>query len=241
MMPENTLVPLYQQVKEDIKAAIERGKYKPKEKIPAEPELSAEYSVSRVTVRRAVEELCSEGYLVKMQGRGTCVSIPRIHRKMNGGNRVESFSKTCLAYGMKPGARLLDKKIVPVREEEKAFWNGGGEMLLLYIQRVRTADGQAIFLENLFLPYDEFKSLLSAEWSDCSAFALIEEVGGRRIADTSRRTIEIARASAEQAQALGVPAGEPLLFMNCYFVDQNQKPVCIGRQYYVGSRYMFEL
>ena len=81
----------------------------------------------------------------------------------------------------------------------------------------------------------------SAEWSDCSAFALIEEVGGRRIADTSRRTIEIARASAEQAQALGVPAGEPLLFMNCYFVDQNQKPVCIGRQYYVGSRYMFEL
>ena len=81
-MPENTLVPLYQQIKEDIKSAIERGKYKPQEQIPTEPELSAEYSVSRVTVRRAVEELCSEGYLVKMQGRGTFVSTPRIHRKM---------------------------------------------------------------------------------------------------------------------------------------------------------------
>jgi len=56
-MPENTLVPLYQQIKEDIKSAIERGKYKPQEQIPTEPELSAEYSVSRVTVRRAVEEL----------------------------------------------------------------------------------------------------------------------------------------------------------------------------------------
>ena len=41
-MPENTLVPLYQQIKEDIKSAIERGKYKPQEQIPTEPELSAE-------------------------------------------------------------------------------------------------------------------------------------------------------------------------------------------------------
>ena len=92
-MPDSNVVPLYQQIKEDIKAAIERGKYKPNEKIPAEPELSAEYSVSRITVRRAVEELCNEGYLVKMQGRGTFVSTPRIHRKMTGGNKMESFSQ----------------------------------------------------------------------------------------------------------------------------------------------------
>lgn len=240
-MPENALVPLYQQIKEDIKSAIDRGRYKPKEKIPTEPELSAEYSVSRVTVRRAVEELCSEGYLVKMQGRGTFVSTPRIHRKMTGGNRMESFSKTCREYGMTPGAKLLDKKIVPVRDDEKAFWSCDEDTLLLYIQRVRTADSQPIFLENLFLLYDDYKSLMAAEWNDSSAFATITAVRGQRIVDTSRRTIEIARASAEQAQILSVPLGEPLLFMNCYFVDQDCKPVCIGRQYYVGSRYMFEM
>ena len=71
---DSAVVPLYQQVKDDIRAAIESGKYKTNEKIPPEPELSAEYSVSRITVRRAVEELCAEGYLVKMQGRGTFVS-----------------------------------------------------------------------------------------------------------------------------------------------------------------------
>ena len=219
-MPENTCVPLYQQIKEDIKSAIEQGKYKPKEKIPPEPELSAEYSVSRITVRRAVEELCNEGYLVKMQGRGTFVSTPRIHRKMTGGNRMESFSKTCREYGMEPGARLLDRKIVPVREDEKAFWGCEEETLLLY---------------------EDFKPLMQADWYNTSAFAAIEEVGGRRVTDTSRRTIEIARASSEQASALNVPLGEPLLFLNCYFIDQNQKPLCIGRQYYVGSRYMFEM
>ena len=66
---DSAVVPLYQQVKDDIRAAIESGKYKTNEKIPPEPELSAEYSVSRITVRRAVEELCAEGYLVKMKSR----------------------------------------------------------------------------------------------------------------------------------------------------------------------------
>ena len=56
---DSAVVPLYQQVKDDIRAAIESGKYKTNEKIPPEPELSAEYSVSRITVRRAVEELCA--------------------------------------------------------------------------------------------------------------------------------------------------------------------------------------
>lgn len=240
-MPENNLVPLYQQVKEDIKAAIESGKYKPKEKIPAEPELSAEYSVSRITVRRAVEELCNEGYLVKMQGRGTFVSTPRIHRKMAGGNRMESFSKTCRDTGMTPGARLLDRQIVPMRADEREFFGSDEDGLLLYIQRVRTADGQPIFEENLFFPYDEFKELMHAEWNDTSAFANIHTVSGRWSDDTQRRTIEVTRASAEQAQTLNVPLGDPLLFMNVYFLDQQRKPLCIGRQYYVGSRYMFEL
>ena len=58
---DSAVVPLYQQVKDDIRAAIESGKYKTNEKIPPEPELSAEYSVSRITVRRAVEELCADG------------------------------------------------------------------------------------------------------------------------------------------------------------------------------------
>ena len=91
-MAEMVSVPLYQQIKEDIKAAIQSGKYKPKEKIPPEPALSEEYSVSRITVRRAVEELCSEGYMTKMQGRGTFVYTKRIKRKYTGDDNVEGYT-----------------------------------------------------------------------------------------------------------------------------------------------------
>ena len=54
---EDSLIPLYQQLMEDIKAALTEGKYAPDEKIPSESELSELYHVSRITVRRAVEEM----------------------------------------------------------------------------------------------------------------------------------------------------------------------------------------
>ncbi len=239
-MNETPLVPLYQQVKDDIKFAIQRGKYKPKEKIPSEPELSAEYSVSRITIRRAVEELCNEGYLVKMQGRGTFVSTPRIQRKLSG-NRLESFSKTCRDAGCQPGARLIGRQIVPIRADEQEFFGMGPDTLLIHVERVRTADGLPIFLENLFLPYEEFKPLMTLELNDCSSFDTLEAVSGRRPMDTSRRTLDLARATAGQAQLLSIAPGDPLFHMDCYFIDRSCQPLCIGRQYYVGSRYQFEL
>lgn len=240
-MNESRITPLYQQVKEDIKTAIEQGRYKAKEKIPPEPELSAEYSVSRITLRRAVEELCNEGYLIKRQGQGTFVSTPRIHRKMAGGNRMESFTRTCQSYGMQAGARLLSRQIVPARQEEQEFFGLNPDDLLVYTERLRTADGLPIFLENQFFPYQEFKRLMEENLNDVSLFEVIERITGRKPVDSLRRTLEITRTSVEQAQKLGVHLGEPLMHLNSYFTDQNGKPLCIGRQYYIGSRYMFDL
>ena len=56
-LEEGGLTPLYQQVMEDLKDDIERGKYPAGCRIPSEAELSQMYSVSRITVRRAVSEL----------------------------------------------------------------------------------------------------------------------------------------------------------------------------------------
>lgn len=73
-------IPLYQQLKEEIKAAIKNGTFPSGTKIPTESELSEKFNVSRITVRRAVQELCQEDYLSKKQGKGTFVKqIGRAH------------------------------------------------------------------------------------------------------------------------------------------------------------------
>ena len=92
-------LPLYQQLLEDIKADINDGKYSTGDKIPSELELADVYGVSRITVRRAVAELCNEGYLVKRQGKGTFVDLPKINRKIPQDAKVLSFSKACAMRG----------------------------------------------------------------------------------------------------------------------------------------------
>ena len=232
--------PLYQQIFEDIKASIENGTYVPQQKIPSEPELSEEYGVSRITVRRAIEELCADGYLVKQQGRGTFVSTPHINRRLLQTAEAQSFSDICRESGMEPGAEVVNRQIVPARPDEASFLGLGPGALLLYIQRVRTADRQPIFEENIFLPYEPYQELLTAPLEDASIFDEIARVGGRRPATTIRRTVEAVAATSEQASELAIAAHAPLLYLNAYFGDDEGRPVCIGRQYYVGSRYRFE-
>ena len=99
-MPAPKNAPLYQQIYDEIKDAIEKGVYAPKERIPSELELAEQYDVSRITVRRAVEELCSDGYLVKQQGRGTFVSTPHINRQFHA-STLQTFTALCAGRRMR--------------------------------------------------------------------------------------------------------------------------------------------
>ena len=78
-------VPLYQHVMHEIRGKIESGEYQSGSQIPTELELSTDYNVGRVTVRRAIEELVGEGLLTKQQGRGTFVNAPKLMRKVQFG------------------------------------------------------------------------------------------------------------------------------------------------------------
>ena len=129
-MPAPKNAPLYQQIYDEIKDAIEKGVYAPKERIPSELELAEQYDVSRITVRRAVEELCSDGYLVKQQGRGTFVSTPHINRQFHA-STLQTFTALCADNDMKAGAHVVDRQIVPARQNEMEFFGLQKDALLL--------------------------------------------------------------------------------------------------------------
>lgn len=237
---EESLTPLYQQLMEDIKCAIEEGRYQPEEKIPSEPELSELYSVSRITVRRAVDELCAQGYLVKKQGKGTFVGHAKLQRKMVADDSM-SFSDVCALNGQVHSVRMLTCQRVPARQDEIKFLNLEAGARLLYIQRLHMADGIPIQIENNFYPPDRFDFLEQEDLEHNSLFHLLREKHGIDPCGTSDTTLEIVRASPEYAQVLDVPVGEPLFYMNAYFVDENKRPLFVGRQYFVGKRYLLHI
>ena len=236
-MATSKSAPLYQQIYDDIKGAIKDGAYKVDEKIPSEAELSEEYGVSRITVRRAIEDLCADGYLTKMQGRGTFVGKPHIMRRLSQSKATRSFSEICEEAGVTPGAHLIERQIVPVRPDEQEFFGLGPDALLIYVHRVRTADGLGVCDENMFVPYDGGRDLLTLPLEDTSLFDAIEQATGHRPASNEDWNITAVKATTDQASLLGISVGDPLLRTHVSFVDDEGRPVCMGRHYFVGSRY----
>ena len=74
MLDQNISTPLYEQLKVALKEDIRNKIYKPGDRMPSEIELEKQYSVSRITVRRAIKELCEENILIRKQGKGTFVA-----------------------------------------------------------------------------------------------------------------------------------------------------------------------
>lgn len=238
---EASAVPLYQQVMDDLKGEIARGVYAAGSRIPSEMELAKSYGVGRVTVRRAIEELSRAGYLNRQQGRGTFVCAPKLKRKIRQKDDVQSFSDACRVNGMEPGACVISRKILPADSTEAQFFGVPVGTDLICVERVRTADGVPVMLENNIYVYEDNAYLSTAPLSNQSIFEFVRNRTGRTPAFTDPCTLEIACASPEVARLLAVPVGEPLFYMEAFFFDEQRRPFIIGRQRIVGSRYVFDI
>lgn len=69
--------PAYLQIADDLRAQILDGALQPDDQLPSEPVLMADYGVSRIVVRQALEVLRAEALIVKQQGRGSFVRATR--------------------------------------------------------------------------------------------------------------------------------------------------------------------
>ena len=237
-------IPLYQQVIDIIKNEINSGAYKAGARIPNEFELAENYKVGRVTVRRAIEELVQQGYLTKRQGKGTFVNAPKLKRKIRQKGDVQSFTEGCAANDMVPGARLVSRTVVAATHEDAAFFGVEPGCELIVVERVRTADGIPVMLENnafVLADHPYLQTLADKDLTDNSIFALVAEHSGRAPLKSDPCTVEIALADAQTAPLLEVPVGEPLFYMEAYFTDAGGRPLLLGRQKIVGSRYVFDI
>jgi GntR family transcriptional regulator len=97
-LDEGSSLPLYQQLQRALRKAIESQLLAPEDALPAERDLAAEFNVSRITVRKALDGLVSEGLLVRRQGSGNFVST-RVQKNFA---KLTSFSEDMRARGRSP-------------------------------------------------------------------------------------------------------------------------------------------
>lgn len=234
-LDDNHSMPLYLQLKMAIKDLIVSGDIQKGEKIPSEFELCKKYDVSRITVRNALSELEVEGYLIKKQGKGTFATSPKLFRPLEDSI---GFTDSCKAAGMESSSIVLKREIQPLNEEMKKNLKLSERDQILYIQRLRLADGEPLMIENNYYSYTHYAFLLDEPLTG-SLYELLANKKGI-LCDRSLRTIiTVCSASGELVKQLQVPIGAPLFVMEGIMGDSEGQPVHYSLQYIVGEKYSF--
>lgn len=221
-----------------ITADIENGTYIAGARIPSEAELSEIYSVSRITIRRAVKELAAEGLLTKKQGKGTFVNTPKLSEKIFQSSLLETFPELCAHNGCTPSFELAGREIVHRDDvREKDFFTDEADFKLIRILRTLRADGVAFAFEDAVFPYDGFEFLLDADLAANPLYELVAKETGRCSGEGSFTRFDLARATRDVASYLEIVEGEPLWIRYRRVVDGAGQPLYTSKCFIVGSLY----
>lgn len=239
----STISPYYIQIVGSIRYDIDAGNLRVGDKLPSEAELCEQFNVSRVTVRRALDELKRAGYLETRRGKGTFIKSTRdlLLVQTRAEMEVQSYSEACNSAGLRPGSVELGVvRVEPTPEEREFFLLGEGEQVISH-RRVRTADGLCIMYEDNRFPVKGFEFLECRSVESKSLYQLVREECGLvpHMMGDCRLTSD--RAVGHLAESLRVPDGEPLFVLHAYYGDQFDRPLYSGTQKIVGSRYSFAL
>jgi len=214
-------VPLYVQIREAIKKRIENHEIKVGAQLPSEADLADMFGVSRMTVRRAIEDLVMDGLLIRKQGTGTIVSSRKVVRDYT---KLTSFHEDARLRGMNPISHILKLEIIVPPEDciEKLMIKETDKVY--HIMRLREVDdNQIIALHELFIPQSLCPWIEDANLENESLYELYKKHG--MAIEWGKQIVEAHAATQEQAGYLQIPLGSPLLFSERISYTANNIPV----------------
>lgn len=197
--------PLYMKLRKMIEDAVATGRLKHGDALPAERDIADAAQISRVTVRKAIDELVNDGLLVRRRGSGTFVVKP-VQRMLQPLNELTSFTEDMRRRGMVAGSRWMERGVFfPTAEETMTLGLAGGARVAR-ITRLRTADGEPIALERTSLPDD---ILPDPEAIEDSLYLLLRSRNMRPVRANQR--ISAVLLKDEEGRLLGMPPGSAAL------------------------------
>lgn len=229
--------PLYLRVATDMRHRIMSGQWKPGDRIPPEMELCQTYSVSRITVRRAIEMLVDDKLLFRKRGKGSFVlnwEAPGVrddhytlaahfsnHMQELGKDNVTTWASVCLG--------------VPMEEVRRALGLGVGQHAM-HLRRTRGVRGRPfVYFDTWFVPVEGMSACDEDYYSSLTALLRARGI----VADRIQECIEATRPTAEVKERLGLSRSEPILKRTRTLWQEQgsyrEHTVC----YYVGSRYRY--
>ena len=200
--------------------------------IPPERDLALELRVSRMTLRRALDDLVVEGRLVRRQGSGTFVGEAKISHRL----RMISFSEDMKARGHVPGSRTLSISTIVAGARLGRRLNVSPSDRVIQIVRLRLADNQPMAIETLHVPHSMVPDLTGDELEDASFYELLERRFGI-VVESGIQTIQPTVTTETESAILRVPLNSPAFLFEHSSLATTGETVEYVRSVFRGDRY----
>ena len=227
-------VPLYFQISENLKRAIEDGTLRPGDRLDNELDLTEKLGVSRPTVRQAVQRLVEQGLLVRRRGIGTVVQPPRILRSV----ALTSLYDDLMASRRRPATTVLGAAEGAADEEVCGFLGLPPGAPVLSVERLRFADGTPLALMHNHLPAGLLQGRAEEVLEKAGLYEVLRGQGVQLHA--GQQVIGARQATAREGKLLQAP-GATVLTMRRVTTDASGVPVEYGTHAYLADRYSFQM
>jgi len=227
---DNSSLPLYQQLQRALRAAIDQHLFGPEEALPAERQLATDLSVSRITVRKAIDGLVDEGLLVRRPGSGNFINT-RIEKNFA---KLTSFSEDMRARGRNPRSVWLKRSEGTVSPEEALRLRLSPGTPVYRFNRIRYADDVPMCLEYATIVASCLPSLDAVQ---VSMYDALELAGNRPVRALQRLSALL--LNAEQATLLQAHEGDAGLQVERLGFLRDGRAVEFCRSYFRGDMYDF--
>ncbi|MFA5645321.1 MAG: GntR family transcriptional regulator [Candidatus Ratteibacteria bacterium] len=147
---KKSAVPAYQQLKRVLLEQIKSGIFKPGEQIPSESQMCQHYSVSRITVRQAINSLVNDGLLFSAPGKGTFLKGIIQEEELE---YIESFQSEARKKGFSAQVKVLEEAVEPADKTISEHLRIKEGEKIIRIKRVKIADNVPLCIELRFIPH----------------------------------------------------------------------------------------
>ena len=221
--------PLYLQLARAIRGLIETGQLRYRDSLPSERTLVRATGISRVTVRKAIDQLFREGLVSRRPGAASFVA-QKFDQPMSV---LVGFTADMTRRGLAGRSILLGKTISLPKPDELLKLALSPSDKVLRLSRVRLADDEPLAIENAVIPL----FAVEPDQIEHSLYEAMRHTGNRPVRALQR--LRAAVADPDEAHHLDIPVGSPILHIERHSFLANGKPIEVTHSAYRGDRYDF--
>jgi len=235
MLSKQSAIPLYKQVKSEILNDIRSSVYKVGETIPTEVQLEQRYNTSRITIRKAINQLVNEGILLKKQGKGTFVQPQKVKRNLLD---LVSYTTYMQETGQKPDAVIRALEVKPADESWSKTLHVDEGASIIRLARTMDLGKDNSGYEVSYYSLERFPDLNQRITEGASVTQILNEQY-QAFGKYSEQTLNVISASQQIADYLKIENGAPIYQLDRTVYEKDGKVMYSAVMYYDVNKVSF--